>query len=291
MTMHFMILVLGCLACPGRTHSHVHENDAQSLSKEAFAAANPSKRLSSLLLTFGRPSAGWLGMGHSQKQIRHDPEHRLVRTPVATVHPCSLLTPSSEAPGRGRAGDGPVMAGTRIEATGLRGRRLSGTIVIDASIEDVWSVITDYEGQPTIFEKLMACRRLPSTDGTILIQQESQVPRLPGLDRRQLVTMRMVEQAHLPRRKLEALLHESKMFSDITSRTTLTQLSPSRTELEYVTEFALRKRQLLFKGPQLQVIMEAGMRDEHPRNLQRLKQAAEGKLPGYRVKTTKAASP
>ena len=179
----------------------------------------------------------------------------------------------------------PVMT-VRLDRTGLRSRRISGSVVIDAGIDAVWAVLTDYNGFAKIYPTLVASRRLPpSPDGAIMLEQESAAPRgLPGLATRQFTTMRFLERAaDSPVRTLESSLEASRMFSVLQSTSKIAELSPGRTELQYTFEFELLKKQLLLKGPQLMLLTEAKLTRETPGNLDAFKAASEGNLPGYQA--------
>lgn len=169
----------------------------------------------------------------------------------------------------------PFMSAMRMDRTGLRSRKFSGSIVIDASVENVWAVITDYNRLADIIPSLTRSRQLPSPEGIILVEQESPAPPLPGLDQRQIGISRLFERADLPIRTLESKLQESKMFEAGASKTTLKALSAGRTELVYTFEFTVRERQILFKGPQLLLLFEAQFQKELPEGLKAVKKAAE----------------
>lgn len=187
-----------------------------------------------------------------------------------------------------------MVPAVRMERTGSRSRSFSGSVVIDASPDDVWAVITDYDRAADIVPTLTSSRRLPSADGAVLVEQVSRAPNLPGLNERQLTVMRMVEGGGGPAggegaaaatRTLKATLHDSKMFSSFEGEWRVTPLggAPSRVELAYDFELSLLKRQLLLKGPQLLLLTEARIKKETPGNLEALKKAAEGSLAGYQV--------
>jgi ribosome-associated toxin RatA of RatAB toxin-antitoxin module len=241
-----------------------------SFSDEREDLTDKRRALACLVLSIGEGLATLIPVGRTSPQ-------RLLSTIPA------LDLKKNERTSKMTRTHAPHMVAVKVEVIGAISRRLSGSINIDASAENVWAVLTDYDHAAAIVPSLIASRRLQTSDGSILVENESEAPPLPFLDRRQFTTFRVVERANAPIRTLESSLHSSKMFNDLRGKWIVKELTAGKTELSYTFEFELKKKQVLMKGPQLLLLTEAKLVNETPKNLEGVKKAAEGKIAGYKI--------
>jgi hypothetical protein len=80
-----------------------------------------------------------------------------------------------------------------IESPGLNSRRITANTIIDGSIEDVWSILTDYDNLATHIPNLVQSYRVPTEhpSGISLYQEGAQ--KIVGFDFRASLTMNMDE--------------------------------------------------------------------------------------------------
>lgn len=60
----------------------------------------------------------------------------------------------------------------KIEAPSFNSRRISANIVIDGTIDDVWSILTDYNNLATHVPNLVQSYLVPGPPGSIRLFQE-----------------------------------------------------------------------------------------------------------------------
>lgn len=162
----------------------------------------------------------------------------------------------------------------RIDATGLRSRRITTSIVVDRPVAACWEVVTSYERLVDILPSLTVCKKLSGAPtGRIRLYQETRAPRgIPGLNERQPITLDLTE--HDGVRQTYTCV-QSDMFAEYEGETTLLPLSTGRTEIRGTVAFTLKKRQLAMKGPQLLLLIESSARRNTPVDLEAFKRAIE----------------
>ncbi|CAM9246255.1 unnamed protein product, partial [Phaeothamnion confervicola] len=176
-----------------------------------------------------------------------------------------------------------------IERTSLNSRRISGSIVVDAPIEDVWLVLTDYDKLAEYVPNLTQSRLVPHPRGGIRLFQEG-AQKIVGFDFRASLVMDMEEKYgeaddRLAQRKITFKLVDSGMFNDFdgewrlqfNSRQSLQvnrDALPGEDRYKYTTKLFymvyIRPR-----GPVPVLALEWQIGQEVPNNLAAVKKAAE----------------
>jgi Polyketide cyclase / dehydrase and lipid transport len=105
-----------------------------------------------------------------------------------------------------------------IERPSMNSRRISGSIIVDKPIEDVWLVLTDYNKLSDYVPNLTQSKQIAHPDGGIRLFQEG-AQKIVGLDFRASLTMDMEEHYADPddkmaMRKIKFKLVDSGMFTE-----------------------------------------------------------------------------
>ena len=100
-----------------------------------------------------------------------------------------------------------------IGVTGINSRRISASVVVNASPESVWAILTDYDRLATHVPNLVVSERRPHPRGGIRLFQEG-AQEIVGFDFRASLEMDMVEQREQYRSRLSFSLVRSEMFAE-----------------------------------------------------------------------------
>lgn len=174
-----------------------------------------------------------------------------------------------------------------IEAPSMNSRRISASILVNGDIDQVWSILTDYERLSIHVPNLVQSYRLPSPtkDGIRLFQEGAQ--KIIGFTFRASLTMDMIEEAEdesraMRERCLSFKLVDSAMFSSFDGSWMLKYHSRIREQDAATGDFVYTYRTLLTytvyvrpKGPVPVAALEWRIREDVPVNLFAMKVAAE----------------
>ncbi|CAM9868089.1 unnamed protein product [Heterosigma akashiwo] len=105
----------------------------------------------------------------------------------------------------------------RIEAPSMNSRKISGSIVIDRPVDDVWKILSDYDHLADNVPNLTQSKLVPHPTGGIRLFQEG-AQKIIGFDFRASLTMDMTEvmekaEEKFGQRKILFKLVESAMFN------------------------------------------------------------------------------
>lgn len=105
-----------------------------------------------------------------------------------------------------------------IERPSLNSRRISGSIIVERPIEDVWAVLTDYSKLADYVPNLTQSKQVAHPDGGIRLFQEG-AQKIVGFDFRASLVMDMEEHYgdpddRLAMRKIKFKLVDSAMFTE-----------------------------------------------------------------------------
>jgi len=162
----------------------------------------------------------------------------------------------------------------RIERTSQNSRRIGSEIVVDAPINDVWAILTDYDNLSTHVPNLVESRRLRSGtgqqgDGSYqcrLFQKGAQ--NIIGFEFGASVTMDMTEKESMSERKIEFRCVDSYFFSEFDGEW---RVSPTADGLATTLNYVVDVRP---KGPVPVAALEWRIREDVPTNLRAVKKAA-----------------
>lgn len=177
-----------------------------------------------------------------------------------------------------------------IERTSMNSRRISGSIVVNRPIEDVWLTLTDYDRLAEYVPNLTQSKVKPSNDGQIKLWQEG-AQKIVGFDFRASVEMFMDEhfgdpENRMAQRKLTFGLLDSRMFTEFDGEWRMQFNSrkqvagPNGLEFQYTTKLFYMVH-IRPKGPVPVLALEWQISNEVPNNLAALKKAAELVTPEY----------
>jgi len=187
----------------------------------------------------------------------------------------------------------------RIDRTSPNSRRIGGEITVEAPIEDVWAILTDYDNLSTHVPNLVESRRVRNNDTTRrrfssntntynnsnnesvqgdgrykcrLFQRGAQ--KIVGFEFGASVTLDMTEQimlsnsnSLLQERKILFKCVDSQFFSEFDGEWKVTSSSENETTLRYVVDVRP-------KGPVPVVALEWRIREDVPTNLLAVKKAS-----------------
>lgn len=170
-----------------------------------------------------------------------------------------------------------------IERTSSNTRRISASVIVDSSMDDCWSILTDYNNLATHVPNLVQSTLIKSpTNGIRLYQEGAQ--KIIGFDFSASLTMDMTEvqdrpNSAMPRKAIQFKLVESRFFSEFDGKWQLQahsrRLKPGTTD-EY-----LYKTKLFYEvfirpnGPVPVLPLEWRIREDVPSNLLAVKEASE----------------
>lgn len=176
-----------------------------------------------------------------------------------------------------------------IESPSINSRRITAGIVVDASPDDLWRILTDYDNLATHVPNLVQSYRVPTPNTIRLFQEGAQ--KIIGFDFRASLTMDMREENNVDEdnnasssrpKRLFFTLVDSGMFSSfdgewiVKTHSRSKQLDPASGRLVY------RYKSLLVytvyvrpKGPVPVMALEWRIKEDVPINLQAMKDAAE----------------
>lgn len=174
-----------------------------------------------------------------------------------------------------------------IERPSLNTRRISGSIIVDKPIEDVWMVLTDYNKLADYVPNLTQSKQVEHPDGGIRLFQEG-AQKIVGFDFRASLTMDMEEHYADPddkmaMRKIKFKLIKSGMFADFTgewrlkfnSRMVNKGALPGQERFTYTTK-VFYMVYIKPKGVVPVMALEWQISEEVPKNLAAIKSTAEG---------------
>jgi hypothetical protein len=172
-----------------------------------------------------------------------------------------------------------------IKAPGMNSRIITASVIVDRPIEDVWSIITDYNNLATHVPNLVQSYLVtsPKSKGIRLFQEGAQ--NIIGFDFRASLVMDMEEDvSQRDERILTFQLVQSGMFSSFDGTWSVKSLGQSgqsdpKTELTY-SVFVKPK------GPVPVIALEWQIKSEVPVNLLAVKAAAErmAVVPAFNLK-------
>jgi hypothetical protein len=215
-----------------------------------------------------------------------------------------LLPTASRAPSRqaGRSSPSMLWSGGRrtgadevavnIERTSMNSRRISGSVIIDRPIEDVWLVLTDYDRLADYVPNLTQSKTVAHPQGGIRLFQEGS-QKIVGFDFRASLTMDMEEHYgnvgdRMAMRSIKFKLVDSGMFGDFdgewrlqyNSRIVNRDAKPGEDPYVYRTKLFYMVY-IRPKGPVPVVALEWQIAEEVPNNLRSVKKTAEEMGPEF----------
>lgn len=181
-----------------------------------------------------------------------------------------------------------------IESPSMNSRQITASVVIDSPIENIWSILTDYDRLTDHVPNLVKSYRVPSSKDTTRIFQEG-AQRIIGFEFRASLMMDMYESSDYKvrsiynkgskdktQRELYFKLVESTMFSSfdgtwtIKSQALYRDIDPT-TKLE-ITRYRTQLTYSVYvkpKGPVPIIALEWRIREDIPVNLLAVKEASE----------------
>jgi len=221
------------------------------------------------------------------------PLHRA--TSQFSTLPMPLESPKSASNGRWFRGteqsevsgsdDSSKLAAVRIERTSRNSRRIAGEITVPARLEDVWSILTDYDRLSIHVPNLMESKVKKINSGgeagdgqfrCQLLQVGAQ--KILGLDFSASVTMDMTErivraasgaEAFVPQERMIGFkCVDSKFFSEFDGNWRVKEQIGPDGEIESVVSYVVDVRP---KGPVPVAALEWRIREDVPTNLQAVK--------------------
>lgn len=183
-----------------------------------------------------------------------------------------------------------------IESPAMNSRRITSSIIIDGSMDDVWNVLTDYNKLATYVPNLTKSYTVPGSSlGTVRIFQEG-AQKIIGFDFRASLTMDMYENPEnfdaydesdraLKQKHLGFKLVDSFMFSSFDGEWVLSTHSRSKaydpnTKQNYY-RYKTKLTYMVFvrpKGPVPVAALEWRIKEDVPLNLQAMKAAVEKRI-------------
>jgi len=173
-----------------------------------------------------------------------------------------------------------------IEAPNFNSRKISASIVIDGTIDDVWTILTDYNNLATHVPNLVKSYLVPGPPNTIRLFQEG-AQRIIGFDFRASVTIDMTEEPvdsnrALRERQLSFKLADSFMFSsfdgswNLRYHSRIPRTDPITQEVSYQYKTLLTYSVFVRpKGPVPVIALEWRIKEDIPTNLEGMKSASE----------------
>lgn len=168
----------------------------------------------------------------------------------------------------------------------MNSRKITASILIDSTLDDVWSILSDYNNLASHVPNLVKSYLIPSPPGTIRLFQEG-AQNIIGFDFRASLIMDMTEEPVDPNRaiqerKLSFKLVESMMFSNFEGSWHLKTHSRKQRMDPVTKEITIQYTTMLTysvlvrpKGPVPVIALEWRIREDVPPNLLAMKIAAE----------------
>ena len=179
----------------------------------------------------------------------------------------------------------PPVSGPRvdveIETTGINSRCISASIIVNASPNQIWKILTDYDNLATHVPNLVQSNLRPHPTGGIRLYQEG-AQKIVGFDFRAALTMDMVEVveagASSPTRITFSLI-DSAMFATFDGEWRVQPFSRVRsaedpTQFDFKSKLSYRVN-ITPKGPVPVPALEWRIREDVPVNLKAVSIAAE----------------
>eukprot|EP01041_Mallomonas_annulata_P009646 gene9646-20047_t len=174
-----------------------------------------------------------------------------------------------------------------IESPSMNTRRITSSILVDGTIDEVWRTLTDYNNLAVHIPNLVKSYIVNSPSNTVRIFQEG-AQKIIGFDFRASLVMEMIDRQSEDENSVQKMkrlgfkLVESAMFSNFDGEWTLRTHSRIRTFDTTTKMFYYRyKTQLTYsvfirpKGPVPVVALEWRIREDVPINLAAMKAAVE----------------
>eukprot|EP01035_Chromulina_nebulosa_P018638 gene18638-24379_t len=173
-----------------------------------------------------------------------------------------------------------------IESPSLNSRKITASILIDGTIDDVWSILTDYNNLATHVPNLVRSYLIPSPTNSIRLFQEG-AQRIIGFDFKASVVMDMIEEPvddsrALQEKKLSFKLVESIMFANFEGTWSMKYANRSQ-RIDPITQETITTYKTLLtytvlvkpKGVVPVIALEWRIKEDIPPNLRGIKLAAE----------------
>jgi len=169
----------------------------------------------------------------------------------------------------------------KIDITGINSRRISASIVIEATPAQVWSIISDYDNLSTHVPNLVESSVRPNPGGAVRVFQEG-AQSIVGFDFRASLTMDMTELAEEGARKptlIKFALVDSQMFASFDGEWRVEPFSRRRSssdpaKFEYRTQLSYCVN-ITPKGLVPIPALEWRIREDVPVNLRAVRDASE----------------
>uniref|UniRef100_A0A6V1KTJ0 Coenzyme Q-binding protein COQ10 START domain-containing protein n=1 Tax=Heterosigma akashiwo TaxID=2829 RepID=A0A6V1KTJ0_HETAK len=174
----------------------------------------------------------------------------------------------------------------RIEAPSMNSRKISGSIVIDRPVDDVWKILSDYDHLADNVPNLTQSKLVPHPTGGIRLFQEG-AQKIIGFDFRASLTMDMTEvmekaEEKFGQRKILFKLVESAMFNGFDGEWSIQNYSriknpnPTGTDDQWIyTSKVFYSVVVKPRGPVPVAALEWQIKSEVPNNLRAVKLATE----------------
>jgi hypothetical protein len=181
---------------------------------------------------------------------------------------------------------GKRLTDVKIEAPSLNTRKISASIIVDTPMQEVWSILTDYNNLATHVPNLVKSYVVPNAAGDIRLFQEG-AQKIIGFDFRASLLMQMQEEKDEDNKtqlewKIDFKCAESRMFDAFDGQWSLKYQSRS-VEVDPITKQSKYnyKSKLSYsvfvrpKGPVPVMALEWRIKEDIPTNLFAVKIASE----------------
>lgn len=180
-----------------------------------------------------------------------------------------------------------------IEVTGINSRRISASVVVNASPDSVWAILTDYDRLSEHVPNLVVSERRPHPSGGIRLFQEG-AQEIVGFDFRASLEMDMVEIREQYRSRLSFSLVRSEMFASFDGDWSMQPYSRTRsrvdpTRYDYSTKLSYSV-DITPRGLVPVPALEWRIREDVPVNLLAVKAVAEKREAAARAAAARRAA-
>jgi hypothetical protein len=174
-----------------------------------------------------------------------------------------------------------------IEAPDFNSRRISASVVVDADINSIWNIITDYNNLAEHVPNLVVSQTVGNRDGNNVRLFQEGAQKIIGFDFRASLTMDMNEEIEdenraMKERRLNFKLIESGMFSSFDGSWTARYHSRSKVLDPVLNRYVYKYKAILSysvfvrpRGPVPVLALEWRIREDIPINLKAVKEASE----------------
>ena len=174
-----------------------------------------------------------------------------------------------------------------IEAPDFNSRRISASVVVDADINSIWNIITDYNNLAQHVPNLVVSQTVGNRYGNNVRLFQEGAQKIIGFDFRASLTMDMNEEIEdenraMKERRLNFKLVESGMFSSFDGSWTARYHSRSKVLDPVLNKYVYKYKAILSysvcvrpRGPVPVLALEWRIREDVPINLKAVKEASE----------------